>query len=489
MLPSLRVLMETITKELLEELRSNPRKQHKSYLISLGILDFINIRVPNEFKIKEKLDIIIEGKYHKCVCGALCKPNSKWCSLTCRNKDPEIRNIISKKNSENKVTRSLALIKTLQEKYNVSAVQDIPEVKLKTKIKKSLYYDKVRKETFIKYDLDIIKFSNFKYLDTLCKNGSYSELSNIYFNGMPPMTIFRHFNHINYDPKFPKSSSIGQREVESFLSELGIKFLTEDRKLIKPFEIDIFLPDYNLGIEFNGLYFHNSTKKSKEYHKMKTELCKEKDIFLIHLFDDEWTFKQEIIKSIIKCKLGLLIKVFARKTQIKIVSGSDAKNFYETNHIQGWATSSFHYGLYLNEELISLMSIGKIRNKLKSNPLNMLELVRFCNKLGYSIVGGFSKLLKFAKLQLQCPILTFADLRFFDGSTYKMFGSYSHTTEIGYYWVNPSNTKKYSRYMTQKHKLPKFLGDKFDVSLSEENNMINAGYSKIYDCGNIAYIL
>ena len=119
----------------------------------------------------------------------------------------------------------------------------------------------------------------------------------------------------------------------------------------------------------------------------------------------------------------------------------------------------------------------------------MLELVRFCNKLGYSVVGGFSKLLKFTKTQLNCPILTFADLRFFDGKTYAKFGTYSHMTDIGYYWVNPANTKRYSRYSTQKHKLQKFLGDKYNSIFTEEENMINNGYTKIYDCGNIAYIL
>ena len=475
--------------EILQEIRLSPRKQHKSYLESIGVLDMINHHVPTDYKIKEKIDIIIKGTYDKCFCGSLCKPESNWCSITCRNKDPLIRESIGKKNSENKVSRSIALKKTLNEKYNVSAVQDIPSVKEKTKIAKQSYYDGVIQNTFKKYNVDIIKFSDFCYLDSITKNGSYTELSKYFFNKMPPMTIYRHFDRINYDPKFPKSSSIGQREVQSFLFGLGIHFITEDRILIKPFEIDIFLPKFNLGIEFNGLYFHDSTKKSKEYHKMKTDLCKEKNISLIHVFDDEWTFKQEIIKSIIKSKLGLLDKIFARKTELKLVSGSIAKEFYENNHIQGWATSTFHYGLYFNNELTSLMSVGKIRNKLKSNPNNMLELVRFCNKLGYSVVGGFSKLLKYAKTELNCPILTFADLRFFDGRTYDKFGKYSHTTEIGYYWVNPAKTKKYSRYMTQKHKLSKFLGNNFNASLTEEENMINNGYTKIYDCGNIAYIL
>lgn len=478
--------LKEIDKSLLQEIESNPRKQHKSYLIAIGLLDLINTLVPNDFKIKEKIDIILLDIYNKCFCGKLSKSDSKWCSLQCRNKDPEIRKNISEKNIENKISRSQSLKQTLQEKYNVSSVQDIPEVKIKTAVSKKEYYNQTRKDTFNKYNLDIELLSDKQYLDEICRESSYSELSNFYFNQMPIMTIYRHFEYIDYEPNFNKSSSAGQRQVQEFLSSLGIDYITENRTIIKPYEIDIFIPEYNLGIEFNGLYFHNSLKKSKDYHKMKSLLCKEKGIFLIHLFEDEWIFKQEIVKSIIKSKLGLLDKIFARKTVIKIVSGCDAKNFYNTNHIQGYATCSFHYGLYYESELISLMSIGKLRNK-KSD--TMLELVRFCNKLDYSVIGGFSKLLKYAKNQLNCPILTFADLRFFDGSVYDKFGIYSHTTDIGYYWVDSSCTKRYSRYMTQKHKLQKFLGDKFNVNLTEEENMIESGYTKIFDCGNIAYIL
>jgi hypothetical protein len=129
------------------------------------------------------------------------------------------------------------------------------------------------------------------------------------------------------------------------------------------------------------------------------------------------------------------------------------------------------------------------RNKTKKYNTN-LELLRFCNKLEFSVIGGFSKLLSAMKHTVEySAILTFADLRFFNGSIYDKFGEYLHTTDPGYYWITPSKIKRLTRYSTQKHKLCSILGEGFDSSKTEEENMIDNGYTKIYDCGNLVFLL
>ena len=87
--------------EVLRDIRSNPRKMHTSYLSKIGILDIINKLVPEDFKMKEKIDIIIKGTYDKCYCGRLSKANTNWCSITCMNKDLKMRKNVSIKNTEN----------------------------------------------------------------------------------------------------------------------------------------------------------------------------------------------------------------------------------------------------------------------------------------------------------------------------------------------------------------------------------------------------
>ena len=265
----------------LEEIRKTPRKMHASYLEKQGLLEIINQQVPNNFKIKEKIDVILKGTYDKCYCGELAKADSKWCSLTCRNKDTEIRKAIGEKNSENKVSRSEKMKETLFERYGVTAVQEIPGVKSRTKTTKQKTYDKWISETFIKYNLDQIKLSDKEYLNSICKKSCYSEISEKYFNNMPIMTVFRHFERIGFNPDFGKNNtSKGEREVADFIKSLGFNVIQQDRKLLKPYEIDILVPEKSYGIEFNGLYYHNNDKMR---HINKT-LKEKKLVFIFYKY-------------------------------------------------------------------------------------------------------------------------------------------------------------------------------------------------------------
>src|SRR5437762_6949207 len=158
-----------------------------------------------------KTDLV---EYPKCiVCESNCsfqnynKGYSNWCSITCRNKDLKIRNSISEKNSANKVTRSQKMKKTLLARYGVDAVLKIPKIKIQVHKKMTKFWDQIHINTFQKYNLDIEKFSNYEYLISICNNSSYPDISEKYFNNMPIMTIYRHFEKINFDPKFEKTSS------------------------------------------------------------------------------------------------------------------------------------------------------------------------------------------------------------------------------------------------------------------------------------------
>lgn len=473
--------MEEQFLEQLKEIRKSPRKMHASFLEKQGLLEKINKLVPNDFKIKEKIDIIIKGTYDKCYCGNFSKVGSKWCSLTCRNKDSEIRDSISKKNSENKISRSEKMKKTLIERYGVSAIQDIPEVKENTKKVKQKTYDKWISETFLKYNLDKNKLSDHEYLTDICESSCYSEISEKYFNCMPIMTIFRHFGRIGFDPNFGKNNtSKGEREIADFVKSLGFNIIQQDRKTIKPYEIDILIPEKSYGIEFNGLYYHNNDKFR---HINKTIKAKETGIHLIQIFEDEWYNKKEILKSMIKTKLGISTKIFARKTILRKISGKESYSFIEQNHIQGFVGAESYYGLYYENELISVLSVGNGRYIKNSK-----EIIRFCSKLDTTVIGGFSKLLKEAKKEYG-ELYSYSDLRFFSGEIYSNIGKLIRITEPGYYWTHPSKGIRLSRYKTRKNKLFDILKEKYDPELSETENMIGAGFVKIWDCGNKLFLL
>jgi hypothetical protein len=253
-------------------------------------------------------------------------------------------------------------------------------------------------------------------------------------------------------------------------------------------EIDVFIKSHNLAIEINGVYWHSeSMGKYKNYHLYKTEKCSEVGINLIHILDYEWVFKKPIIQSIILSKLGIFDdKIYARKCTVnKIEDTTIIRKFLNENHMQGYTHASVSLGLYYNNELVSIMTFGKNRFKKNSNEF---EMVRFCNKLNTIVVGGASKLFKhfINNGNNNLDIVSFADRRFFDGNLYKTLGfEFSTNTSPSYiYW---KNNNILNRMSCQKHKLNKLL-DIFDAEKSEYQNMLDNGFRRVWDCGNMKFI-
>lgn len=252
-------------------------------------------------------------------------------------------------------------------------------------------------------------------------------------------------------------------------------------------EIDIFMPSLNLAIEVNGVFWHSeSMGKYRDYHLYKTEKCSEKGIDLIHILDYEWMFKKPIIQSIILNKINKTPNtLYARKCNINEIKDIKIlKEFLNTNHIQGYTHSSTNLGLYYDNELVSVMTFSKNRFKKDSNEL---EMVRFCNKLNTNIIGGASKLFKYfiKKYNISNSIISFSDRRFFTGNMYLNLGfkfdSYIKPSYI--YW---KDNKILNRMSCQKHKLSNLL-DSFDPNLTEYENMLNNGWRRVWDSGNVKW--
>lgn len=470
--------------DILQEVRKNPAKLKTKYLEKNGILDAINQRLPDENLLpKEKIDIILSGNVSKCYCGNTLKVGKTYCSVACVSNSPNVRRAIGQKNKANRISRVKKMKETLLKKYGVTAVQDIPSVKIKTKRNKQSYYDSVFEQTFVKYELDYTKYTDKEYLKSICENQSYHTISQKHFNGMPVMTLLRFLNRMNVDVSFAKSSSAGEKSVAEWIKKLGFNMLCNDRTVIKPKELDIYLPEKKLAIEFNGLYWH---RNDKNLHKTKLDICKMNGITLIQIFEDEWYFNENIVKSIIKAKLGVIEstkKIDARKCIFSVVDSESARLFLEKNHLQGFINGK-HFGLYHNDKLVSLFTVGKCRY------YDGIELLRYATEMDHVVVGGFSKLLVNVKAYMSIESMyTYADMRYSDGAVYEKFGKFVKETAAGYFWFHGSNVKRISRYQTQKHKLKNLLGDKFDSALSEDENMTNAGYMKIYDAGHRLYLI
>jgi hypothetical protein len=300
---------------------------------------------------------------------------------------------------------------------------------------------------------------------------------------------------------YPKENgSKIQKELSIFLSSLvGEENIYENNRLvIKPSELDFYLEKYNIAIELNGNYFHSevSGKKNKSYHITKTQKTFDKNIKLIHIFEDEWLLKKDIVKSRIKNLLGITEnKIFARKCEIKEISSFEKSQFLDKNHIQGNCVDKLRYGLFFEEELVSVMTFGKLRAALGSkvkNTENQYELIRFCSKINLNIVGSFSKLMSyFVKNNLPKRIISYADCRW-SGINYEQTAYYKNgfvfikKTPPSYYYVNTSD------YLSRKHRYSmnkSSLIKKYNANPNETEFEIAVknGFDRIWDCGTLSF--
>jgi hypothetical protein len=287
------------------------------------------------------------------------------------------------------------------------------------------------------------------------------------------------------------SSSRPELEVLEYVKSIyDGEVIHGDRIVLKPKELDIYIPGRNFAIEFNGTYFHSADEESDKemaaYHLNKTKGCEHQGINLMYVWEYDWNnvLKQKIIKSMIRSKLGLSKRIYARETEVREVSSVVAKQFLTMNHLQGESISKVNLGLYYQGDLVALMTFGKPR----FNKNYEWELLRFCSLLDTNVVGGASKLLKHFRKNHIGSIISYANREHSAGKLYEALGfSLINESQSNYQWMKGNTLLK--RYATQKHKLPKLLNESFDPLKTESENMFHNGYRRIWDCGNLVYEL
>ena len=263
-----------------------------------------------------------------------------------------------------------------------------------------------------------------------------------------------------------------------------LKTLDIDIKLLESNDLDIFIPCINLGI--NYISFNNLDSMHPNYNLKITKKYKALGIDVFHIFEND---NIDLWVSMIKNKLHKNIKIPARSCAVKQINNKDLKDFLNSNHLQGYCNAVIAYGLYKDYDLVACMTFSKPR----FNKAYQYELIRFCVEQGITIQGGASKLFKaFLRDYKPISVISYANRRFSKGSIYETLGfKLMRETYPNYYYINESNV--YARQKFQKHKL-KELFDKdiiryYDESETESVIMSKNGFSKVYDAGNLTYIL
>ena len=262
--------------------------------------------------------------------------------------------------------------------------------------------------------------------------------------------------------------------------------ILNDRNILNGLELDIYLPDLNLAFEINGLFWHCEKMKPNDYHLNKTDLCLEKNIDLIHIWEDDINFKFNAVINIINSKLNLNKKIFGRKTLLKEVDNNTAKLFHENYHIQGGNVlnnlKTKNYGLFYNDELLTVMSFCKKRHFIGGN--HDYELLRLSTKLNYTVVGGASKMLNEFKKHNKGLLISYCDKSRSNGNVYNKIGfNLINTTSPGYFYFKKDI--KINRFKLRKSELIKLGG----IGKTEHELALNLKYYRIYDCGQYVYQL
>lgn len=279
-----------------------------------------------------------------------------------------------------------------------------------------------------------------------------------------------------------------EQEIHNFIQENYNGEITfNDKKILSGKEIDIYLPDLKLAIEFNGTYYHSDLfKRDKNCHLKKTKECLKQNIQLIHVWDVDWLRQNEKIKSILLNRIkNTPINIYARKCRIEVIKHNIAAKFLNENHLQGNCISGINLGLYYEDELVSIMTFGKLRKNLnQTHKEGHYELLRFCNKLNTSVVGGASKLLNyFIKNYNPLNIISYANRDISNGNLYNKLGmEYIGETEPGYHWYK--SQIRYNRFQFRKSELIK---EGYDQNKTEYEIMLERGFHRTWNTGNLKF--
>lgn len=380
------------------------------------------------------------------------------------------------------------LVKTNLERYGVDNPSKSPEIRKKVEAtNRSLFGSDYRHMAHID-PKNTALVNNGDWLQSKINEGlRVFEIADLL--GMSEERVHQKLNEFEVKRSRVCKTSRAELKLIEFVSSLySGDLVTSDRTAISPYHLDIYAPDNCIAIEYNGNYWHAEKQgRDKRYHINKTKACLEKGIKLIHVFEHEWLYKKEIIKSRLSNLFKSSTRVYARKCSLRLVNQMEANTFYESTHIQGSCNASTNLALFVDGEAVAMMSFRRPRFNKKYD----VELVRYSTALGLNVVGGASKLLSnFLKLNKdKNTVISYKDLKWGYSSYYEKLGfTKISDSQPSYSYVHASDyLKLYNRVDFQKHKLAAKL-DTFDPDKTEYQNMLDNGYDRIWDCGTSVYV-
>ena len=184
-----------------------------------------------------------------------------------------------------------------------------------------------------------------------------------------------------------------------------------------------YSPKHKLYIHLVELDDRLNNFESNLFQKISLH-CFEKNIKLIHLREEQWADKSDSIKHRLYTVFESNAKIHARQCKIRRIDKLEYDNFLNQNHLLKTAKTKFKYGLFKNEELFAVMGISGGRWMTKENDLRRsFEMIRFATKTNTTVVGGFSKLMRYIEEELKVEEwMSYFDLDWVVSNVYTKMG-------------------------------------------------------------------
>jgi G:T-mismatch repair DNA endonuclease (very short patch repair protein) len=292
------------------------------------------------------------------------------------------------------------------------------------------------------------------------------------------------------------TKSAPEDAIAAFLSTFTT-VVQRDRTLIAPKELDIYLPEHKLAVEFCGMYWHShgdaeDERKNKLRHAEKHRLCAERGVRLLTIYETEWAAREATVKRMLRNAIGKSKgRLMARKCDVRMVDRAEAAEFYERYHPQGGAGYGDHYGLFWKGKLVACMRFNFGSNDRGVGAKNRVwTLSRYATRL--PVAGAASRLFKaFVAGKNPPEVKSFSDNRLFSGAMYGQLGFTLEADVVPDYqvWSQKAGLRPKSHY--QRRALPRRLvehgsTDVFDPETdprTEAQVTYAMGARRIYDCG------
>lgn len=399
------------------------------------------------------------------------------------------------------------------DKYGVGCSLQNPEIKkqiIKTNLKKygaenpfanKEVQQKIRQSLLKKYGVESFKQKDIehidiwkdrelfvKYIEEINKEHKPNIMELCHFFNCEQTSLYKKIHEYQIEEKIDwyLNRSYYEDDIIDWLQKnfCDIKIIRNERSILgNNLEIDIYLPEYKIGIEFNGNYWHSELfEKFQDHngrstrHQEKSLIAEEKGILLFQIFEYEWN--SPIVQENIKNRLRTLLQknnnlIYARKCEVKLITEKQKKDFLNLNHIQGNDRSSVYIGLFYENKLVSCMTFSKPKFQKYD-----YELSRFCSIHDTNVIGGASKMFKFFVdtflLQGQ-KVVSYNDITKTSGKIYSILGFVNTSINPpNYIWMNLNTGEIRTRYQEQK--------------AGEVQRMHSQGFSRICDCGTKTWL-